>query len=512
MLCPKLTCMLRPRPRTRRFSTAILSQPLNFINGTRSIPTSHNETENITVFNPAKGEIICETVSSGSEDVDRAVQAAKNAFPLWSQLSGFERGKILLSVANRIKERREELAELEVLDNGKPIWEARVDVQSVIDGLEYNAGLAPTISGQQIQLPGGSFAYTRREPLGVCVGIGAWNFPVQIAGWKSAPALACGNTMVYKPSQFTPLSALLLAEIYNESGIPDGVFNVIQGQGETGRLLTSHHDVAKVSFTGSVPTGKKIMADCAGDIKKITLELGGKSPLIIFADCNIDNAVKGAMLANFMTQGEVCSNGTRVFVEQSIKDEFLEKLLDKIKDMKIGDPMAEDTMVGAMISKEHMEKVLGYIEGAKLQGANILCGGERVYPEDPSLSNGYFLSPCVMDNCTDDMTAVQEEIFGPAMAVLTFETEEEVIKRANATKFGLAGGVFTSDLTRGHRVIANLQSGTCFINNYNLYPIEMPFGGYKQSGLGRELGTSAIDSYTQTKMVYVEMGDVDCPY
>ncbi|XP_071948461.1 4-trimethylaminobutyraldehyde dehydrogenase A-like isoform X2 [Antedon mediterranea] len=417
-----------------------------------------------------------------------------------------------MSVANRVKERGEELAELEVYNNGKPIWEARVDVQSVIDGLEYNSGLAPTISGQQIQLSGGSFAYTRQEPLGVCVGIGAWNFPVQIAGWKSAPALACGNTMVYKPSQFTPLSAILLAEIYKEGGIPDGVFNVLQGQAETGSLLTSHPDVAKVSFTGSVPTGQKIMESCAKDIKKITLELGGKSPLIIFADCNLENAVKGAMMANFMTQGEVCSNGTRVFVERSIKDKFVEKLLAKTKQMKIGNPMHEDTMVGAMINKQHMEKVMRYIEGAKQQGAKILCGGERIIPTDTSLSNGYFLSPCIMDNCTDDMTVVKEEIFGAAMAVLTFDTEDEVVRRANDTKFGLAGGVFTSDLTRGHRVVANIQSGTCFINNYNLYPIEMPFGGYKQSGLGRELGRSAIDSYTQTKMVYVEMGDVDCPY
>ncbi|XP_070532276.1 4-trimethylaminobutyraldehyde dehydrogenase-like [Ptychodera flava] len=487
---------------------------LNFIHGQRvsSASKSADRSQDFDVIEPATGQVLCSCPSSNQEDVDNAVRSSREAFLLWSQYSGGERAKYLRKAAQIITENLEEIAHTEVKDNGKALWEARMDVQSTVDVLEYYAGVAPTISGEHIQLPGGSFGYTRREPIGVCAGIGAWNYPFQTACWKSAPALACGNTMVYKPSPLTTLTATVLAEIYVESGIPKGVFNVVQGGAETGNLLTTHPDVVKVTFTGSVPTGKKIMANCAKDIKHVTLELGGKSPLIIFADCDMENAVKGAMMANFLSQGQVCSNGTRVFVEKSIMEEFLKKVIEKTAKMKIGDPMTEDTMVGATISADHGKRVMGYIEGAKKEGARVLCGGEKVTPSDSRLSGGFYISPCILDNCHDDMTVVKEEVFGPVMSVMSFDTEEEVLRRANNTKFGLAGGIFTKDLQRAHRVISKIEAGTCYINNFNLTPSELPFGGYKESGIGRELGKVTIEQYTQLKTVYVEMGDVWCPY
>ncbi|ETE57642.1 4-trimethylaminobutyraldehyde dehydrogenase, partial [Ophiophagus hannah] len=314
-----------------------------------------------------------------------------------------------------------------------------------------------------------------REPLGVCVGIGAWNYPFQIACWKSAPALACGNAMVFKPSPFTPISVVLLAEIYNKAGVPKGLFNVI-------------------------------MEMAAKGIKPVTLELGGKSPLIIFSDCVLDNAVKGALMANFLTQGEVCCNGTRVFVQQAALEAFTKEVVKQTQNIKIGDPLLQDTRMGALINKAHLEKVLSFVKQAKEQGAEVLCGGDAFVPDDPSLKNGFYMSPCVLGNCKDTMTCVKEEIFGPVMSILPFDTEEEVLERANNTRFGLAGGVFTRDIQRAHRVAAGLQAGMCFINNYNVSPVELPFGGYKMSGFGRENGKAAIEYYSQLKTIFVEMG------
>ena len=427
-----------------------------------------------------------------------------------SGINGVERGRILNKAVKILRSRNEELARLEVMDTGKPIQEARaVDVHSGADAIEYYAGLAASLHGEHFDL-GGAFAYTRREPLGVCAGIGAWNYPLQIACWKSGPALACGNAMVFKPAEQTPLTTSKLAEIYAEAGVPAGVFNVVHGLASTGQALSLHPDIAKLSLTGEVATGRRVMADAARTLKNVTMELGGKSPLIIFADCHLDNAVSAAMMANFYTQGEVCSNGTRVFLERSIHGAFLESLLPRVEKLRLGDPMDPETQIGALISAEHLEKVDRYVAAGISEGAKLLCGGE--HPADPALCNGYFIHPAVFDRCTDDMTIVREEIFGPAMAVLTFESEDEVIARANDTRYGLAAGVFTRDIQRAHRVIARLQAGTCWINNYNITPIEMPFGGYKQSGIGRENSLVAIDHYTQLKSVYVEMGDVDCPY
>jgi betaine-aldehyde dehydrogenase len=462
-------------------------------------------------INPATGEVLGYVNVSGPEEVDAAVRAALKGQTAWAAFTGAERARILRRAAQVLRSRNQELAELESRDTGKPIQETQVvDVISGADCFEYFAGLAQSLSGEHIDLGAQAFGYTRREPLGVVAGIGAWNYPLQIACWKAAPALACGNAMIFKPAELTPFSAVKLQEILLEAGLPPGVFQVVQGFAETGRLLTRHPGIRKVSLTGEVGTGKAVMSDAAQSLKNVTLELGGKSPLIIFDDAKLDNAVAGALLANFYSSGQVCSNATRVFVQSSVKAAFLERLIKRVRAMRIGDPMDPATQVGALISEQHMHKVLKYIARGRAEGARLLIGGNRVTTGD--LGKGYFVAPAVFDECRDDMAIVREEIFGPVMSVLEFTDEREVIERANATEFGLAAGVFTNDLTRGHRVIAQLQAGTCWINHYNVTPIELPFGGVKMSGLGRENGRAALEHYTQLKSVYVAMGDVDAPY
>jgi betaine-aldehyde dehydrogenase len=467
--------------------------------------------ERFASINPATGEVLGYVTAAGPAQVDAAVRAARKGQAGWGAATGAERARVLRRAADILRSRNQELAELETRDTGKPIQETRVvDVASGADCFEYFAALAQSLSGEHIDLGTQAFGYTRREPLGVVAGIGAWNYPLQIACWKAAPALACGNAMIFKPAELTPFTAVKLQEILLEAGMPPGVFQVVQGFAETGRLLTRHPDIRKVSLTGEVGTGKAVMSDAAQTLKSVTLELGGKSPLIIFGDAKLENAVAGALLANFYSSGQVCSNGTRVFVHRSIKAAFLERLVKRVGAMRIGDPMDAATQVGALISEQHMHKVLSYIDRGRAEGARILTGGTRVTTGE--LAKGYFVAPTVFDNCRDDMAIVREEIFGPVMSVLEFEDEQEVIERANATEFGLAAGVFTNDLTRAHRVIARLQAGTCWINQYNVTPIELPFGGVKLSGLGRENGRAAIEHYTQLKSVYVAMGDVDCPY
>ena len=469
-----------------------------------------NSGETFESINPATGAVLARVDLANEADVDRAVRSAREGFAEWSALTGAERGRILNRAAVLLRDRNDELARLEVLDTGKPIAEAMaIDVASGADCIEYFAGAAATIHGEHFDL-GGNFAYTRREPLGVCAGIGAWNYPIQIACWKSAPALACGNSMVFKPAELTPLTAMELARTYLDAGVPPGVFNVVQGDARTGQALVAHPGVGKVSLTGEVGTGKAVMAAAASTLKAVTLELGGKSPLIVFDDADLDNAVSGALLGNFYTQGEICSNGTRVFVHRSVYDAFLESLAARVKKMTIGDPLDPATDVGALISAEHLQKVLSYIEAGREAGARLVCGGGR--SSEPALANGFFVEPTVFADCSDDMSIVAEEIFGPVMAVLAFDGEDEVVARANATPFGLAAGIFTRDLSRAHRVAANLEAGTIWVNTYNITPVEMPFGGYKQSGVGRENSLSAIDHYTQRKAVYVETGDVDAPY
>ncbi|TSS97561.1 Aldehyde dehydrogenase family 9 member A1-B [Bagarius yarrelli] len=507
VLYPRVRASISTRIRAASSGTMKIRDPLNFWGGNRVNIEGGIGSE--AVYEPATGQVLCHLQPCQAAQVDEAVHSALTAFTHWSKMAGMERAGIMLNAARLIQQRREEIAEVEVINNGKSITEARLDVDSARLCIEYFAGLATTMAGQHVQLSGGSFAYTRREPLGVCVGIGAWNYPFQIAAWKSAPALACGNSMVFKPSPVTPVSAVLLAEVYSQAGVPDGLFNVVQGAQETGTLLCQHPAVAKVSFTGSVQTGKKIMEMASRGVKPVTLELGGKSPLIIFEDCNLENAVKGALMANFLSQGQVCSNGTRVFVHRAILTRFLEEVVKRTKAIRIGDPLLEDTRMGALVSREHLQNVLGYVQQARREGARVLCGGEPFTPEDSKLKHGYYMTPCVLDNCTDDMTCVREEIFGPVMSVLTFDTEDEVLHRANDTTMGLAAGVFTKDIQRAHRVIENLQAGSCFINNYNITPVEVPFGGYKTSGIGRENGQVTIEYYSQLKTVVVEMGDVD---
>jgi betaine-aldehyde dehydrogenase len=465
----------------------------------------------ITVVNPATGAEIAELAVDGAAQIDAAVEEASAAQKRWAALTGAERGRVLQRAAQLLRTRNTELAELETRNTGKPIQETvAVDVLSGADCLEYYAGLAAGIAGEHLDLGPKAFGYTRREPLGVVAGIGAWNYPLQIACWKSAPALACGNAMIFKPAELTPLTALELERVFAEAGLPDGLFQVVQGRAETGRLLTRHRGIRKISLTGEVGTGKAVMADAAATLKQVTLELGGKSPLIVFEDAKLDNAVAGALLGNFYSAGEVCSNGTRVFVHRSIRAAFIERLRVRAAALRVGDPLDPRTQVGALISAEHMEKVLGFIARGRAQGARLITGGNRV--TEGGLGRGCFVAPTVFDHCHDDMDIVRREIFGPVMSVLEFSDEDEVIARANATEFGLAAGVFTNDLTRAHRVIAQLQAGTCWINHYNITPIELPFGGVKMSGLGRENGRAAIEHYTQLKSVYVAMSDVESPY
>jgi len=466
-------------------------------------------------YNPATNTELAEVFPASRSEVDEAVSAARKAFPAWAATAPSARGKILKAAAALLRERAQSLAETETADTGKPISESlAVDVPSAADALDFFGGVVAGLSGRHIDLGSGAFAYTRREPLGVCAAIGAWNYPLQIACWKLAPALAAGNTMVFKPSELTPLSALTLAEILMEAGLPPGVFNVLQGGREVGQALAEHPGVNKISLTGSVPTGRAAMAAAAPTLKNITMELGGKSPLILFADAPLDQAVSAALLANFFTQGEVCSNGTRVFVHENVYDQFLQQLTARAQKIRVGNPMQADSQMGALISKAHLEKVMTFVVAGMREGARLLCGGVKPKWKDTEaeFGNGNFVTPAVFADCEDEMKIVREEIFGPVMTVLKFKGEDEVLKRANATEFGLSAGVFTRDISRAHRVIAQLDAGTCWINHYNITPVEVPFGGVKQSGLGRENGLEAFEHYTRVKSVYVELGDLPPPF
>ncbi|APE42867.1 betaine-aldehyde dehydrogenase [Sulfitobacter alexandrii] len=460
----------------------------------------------IPVIYPATGEKIATLHAATPAIVKQAITAARRAQVEWAAMTGTERGRILRRAADIMRDRNHDLSVLETFDTGKPYQETSVaDATSGADALEYFGGMAATLTGEHIQL-GENWVYTRREPLGVCVGIGAWNYPTQIACWKGAPALACGNAMIFKPSETTPLCALKVAEILCEAGLPAGLYNVVQGMGDVGAALVSDPRVDKVSLTGSVPTGRKVYAAAAAGIKHVTMELGGKSPLIVFDDADIDNAVGGAILGNFYSSGQVCSNGTRVFVHSAIKEKFLTRLAERLDNAVIGDPMDPATSFGPMVSERQMNIVLDYIEKGRAEGARLVTGGARIDRD------GYYLQPTVFADVTDDMTIAREEIFGPVMAVLDFDDEAEVLARANDTEFGLAAGVFTRDLGRAHRVAAAFQAGTCYINTYNDAPVEAPFGGSKMSGVGRENSKAAIEHYSQLKSVFVRMDDVEAPF
>ncbi|KHS72589.1 betaine-aldehyde dehydrogenase [Pectobacterium brasiliense] len=476
-----------------------------YINGTYVDSTGDDTFEAI---NPANGDIIAHIQSATAADVDRAVSAATSGQKVWAAMTAMERSRILRRAVDILRERNDELALLETHDTGKPLSETRtVDIVTGADVLEYYAGLIPMLEGQQIPLRDTSFAYTRREPLGVVAGIGAWNYPIQIALWKSAPALAAGNAMIFKPSEVTSLTALKLAEIYTEAGLPAGVFNVLTGTGKSvGQALTTHPGIAKVSFTGGIASGKTVMANAAGStLKEVTMELGGKSPLIIFDDADLDKAADIAMMANFFSSGQVCTNGTRVFIPQALQAQFEEKILARVQRIRIGDPTDEQVNFGPLVSFPHRESVLRYIESGKREGARVLVGGEPM--TDEKYAQGAFVAPTVFTDCRDDMKIVREEIFGPVMSILTYQNEDEVIRRANESEYGLAAGIVTCDLSRAHRVIHQLEAGICWINTWGESPAEMPVGGYKHSGVGRENGITTLEHYTQIKSVQVELGE-----
>jgi betaine-aldehyde dehydrogenase len=457
-------------------------------------------------FDPATGDTLATVQQASAADIDRAVQAAHEGQRIWAAMTAMQRSRILRRAVDLLRERNDALAELEMHDTGKPIAETRaVDIVTGADVIEYYAGLATALEGQQIPLRPESFVYTRREPLGVTAGIGAWNYPLQIACWKSAPALAAGNAMIFKPSEVTPLSTSKLAEIYLEAGVPAGVFNVVQGDGRVGAMLSAHPGIAKISFTGGVETGKKVMAMAGGSsLKEVTMELGGKSPLIVFDDTDLDRAADIAVTANFFSAGQVCTNGTRVFVHRSVQQAFEARVIERVKRIRIGKPSDPATNFGPLASAAQLDKVLGYIDSGKHEGARLVLGGARL--TDGDYARGQYVQPTVFADCRDDMKIVREEIFGPVMSLLTFADEDEVIARANDTIYGLAAGVVTENLARAHRVIHRLEAGICWINTWGESPAEMPVGGYKQSGVGRENGITTLEHYTRIKSVQVELG------
>ncbi|GAB7349857.1 hypothetical protein MBLNU459_g0556t1 [Dothideomycetes sp. NU459] len=464
-------------------------------------------------INPATGQPIGQIQTASHADIDSAIRSAETAFPSWSTTPPIVRSRILLKAVSLLRARNDELAQVETHDTGKPFSEtSTVDVVTGADVLEYYASLIASggLDGETTQLRPDAWVYTTKAPLGVCAGIGAWNYPIQIALWKSAPCLAAGNCMVYKPSEFTPLHAQLLAEIYTEAGVPPGVFNVVQGAGDVGAHLTGHPSIAKVSFTGQVSTGQKVAASAAGGMKYVTMELGGKSPLIILPDCETENAVDGAMMANFFSTGQVCTNGTRVFVPQAMVSAFEKRLIEKMEYVRAGDVMDPETNFGPLVSKVHYEKVLSYVRhGIENDKAKLLYGG----PEKPQATkgisaDGYWVKPTVFTNCTDDMKIIREEIFGPVLCILPYSDIDEAISRANATPMGLAAGVFTKDVNVAHKVVAQLQAGITWVNTWGESPAEMPVGGWKLSGVGVENGRKGLEAWVANKSTLVEMGGV----
>ncbi|HKK27936.1 MAG TPA: aldehyde dehydrogenase family protein [Gemmatimonadota bacterium] len=453
--------------------------------------------------NPATEETIAEVEEAGPEQVDAAVRSAREAQASWRDLDPHARSELLWRLADLIEEHGSELAEVETRDNGKPLFEAgKVDLPSVVQNFRYYAGWADKLTGETIPVSGPFLNYTLRQPVGVVGAIVPWNFPLSLAAWKVAPALACGNAVILKPAEQTPLTALLLGELALEAGIPAGVLNVLPGHGPvTGQALVEHPGVDKISFTGSVETGKRIMREAAATVKNITLELGGKSPNVVFADADLDAAARGATTGIFYGKGEVCAAGSRLYVERSVKDAFMEKLLERASRMRPGDPTSPGTRLGALVSEEQREKVLSYIASGKDEGAHLVAGGEAASVD----GKGYFVEATVFDDVDIDMKIAREEIFGPVLSVLEFEDVDDAIRQANETIYGLAAGLWTRDIGRAHRFAREVQAGTVWVNTYNRYDSASPFGGFKQSGFGRDLGRHALEQYTETKSVWVAL-------
>jgi aldehyde dehydrogenase (NAD+) len=460
-------------------------------------------------INPATGEVLTQIAAGTKADVDRAVAAARKAFDdpngAWQKMSASDRGKLLWRIADLVDKNIEEIAEIETLDNGKPIFESRyVDVPMVAEVFRYYAGWATKIHGETINSRANAFTYTLREPVGVVAAIVPWNFPLLLAAWKIAPALATGNTIIWKPASQTTLSALRVGELMVEAGVPAGVVNILAGSGPVvGMGLVQHPGVDKVAFTGSTSVGKDVMRNAADGVKRITLELGGKSPNIVLADANLDEAVKGAANGIFYGKGEVCAAGSRLFVEKKIHDDFMQKLVDRANKLKPGDPLDPKTRLGAIVSEQQMKSVLSYIEAGSKEGAKLVAGGKRASVDG---SKGYFLEPTIFDAVDNKMKIAQEEIFGPVLATIPFDDVEQVAELANQNIYGLAAAIWTNDVRKAHSLARRLKAGTIWINAYNFYDPALPFGGYKQSGFGRELGMHAIEHYTELKSVWLNLG------
>jgi aldehyde dehydrogenase (NAD+) len=457
--------------------------------------------------NPATGEVLTQIAAASAANVDRAVQSARRAFEdrsgPWRKMSASERGRLIWKVADLVEKNIDELAELETLDNGKPIFESRyVDMPMVADVLRYYAGLATKIHGETVNTNETAFTYTLREPVGVVGMIVPWNFPLLLASWKLGPALACGNTIVIKPAEQTPLTTLRFGELAIEAGLPAGVLNIVTGGPETGRTIVEHPGIDKIAFTGSTVVGKEIMRAAADTLKRVTLELGGKSPNIVCADSDLDGAVRGAINGIFYGKGEVCNAGSRLFIEGKVRDEFTEKLVARAKKLQPADPLDPKTRMGAVVSQEQMQTVLGYIEAGKKEGAKLVAGGNRVSIDG---SKGFFVEPTIFGDVQNDMTIAREEIFGPVLSVIAFDDVEEAVQQANSNPYGLAAAVWTHDIKKAHHISRRLRAGTVWINTYGLMDAALPFGGYKQSGFGRELGAHAVEHYTELKTVWLNM-------
>ena len=456
-------------------------------------------------INPATGETICQVAEGDKADVDLAVKAARKAFESgpWSKMNASERGRLLDRLADLVEENKDELAALETLNNGKPLRDSlAADLPLTIKCYRYYAGWTDKIHGKTIPVEGNYFCYTRHEPVGVVGQIIPWNFPLLMQAWKWGPALAAGCTIILKPAEQTPLTALRVAELAQEAGFPDGVINVVPGYGPTaGAAISGHRDIDKVAFTGEYTTGQLIMEAAAkSNLKRVTLELGGKSPNIIFADADLDAAIEGAYFGLFFNQGQCCCAGSRLFVEEKVKDKVVDKLLQRAKAQKVGDPFDPATTQGPQVSQEQCDRIMHYIDAGKKEGAKLLTGGKRLG------ERGYFIEPTVFDNVKDDMKIAKEEIFGPVMNVLSFKNLEEVVERGNQTFYGLAAGVWTRDIGKAHNLAKSLRAGTVWINCYDVFDAAAPFGGFKMSGIGRELGEYALQNYSEVKTVYVNLG------
>jgi len=493
--------VIDPAAVRKRFSEVV---PL-FIDGKKVLPVGG---QTLDIVNPSDGSTLAKVGAAGAEDIDAAVKAARRALgdPSWAKMAASARARLLWKVADLIEKNSEELATIESLNNGKTLREAlRGDLPPSVDIFRYYAGFTTKIHGETIPVDGDYLCYTLKEPVGVCGQIVPWNYPLLMACWKIAPALACGNTIVLKPSEYTPLTALALGDICKEAGVPDGVVNVVPGYGDpAGEALARHPDVDKIAFTGSIRTARRLLhASADTNLKKLSLELGGKSPLVVLDDADVDAAVRACFWGIFANKGEVCSASSRVIAHRKVKGEFVSKLAEKARALKLGDPLDKSTQMGAQVSARQLETILRYIEAGKKDGAKLVAGGER--DTEGAKAKGYFVKPTVFDEVLPAMTIAQEEIFGPVLAVLTANDDDEAVALANGTTYGLVGAVFTKDVARAHRVAKSIAAGTVWINLWNGFDSAAPFGGVKQSGWGREMGARALELYTETKTVWVAL-------